>query len=580
MRADPGIVRVLLTIALAAATALLPGTLHAASGADDRTTLYTNATIYTVQPQRPRAEAMAVRNGRIIATGTAADVRRAAADDAAVVDLGGRTVLPGLIDAHGHMAGLGALGMGVIDLSAAQSFAQVVQRAGAAAREKEEDQWILGGRWDHESWPQRQLPRHEQLSEATPKNPVWLRRVDGHAGIANRRAMELAGITRESRNPPGGEILREDDGEPTGVLVDTAMQLIEAQIPPGTRGTGRELILRAQELCLAAGLTSVHDAGVSPADVAVYRQLADEGVLKLRIYAMVAGPHALRWFDRNEPIINYGPGPGGRLTVRSAKLYIDGAMGSRGAWLLEPYADRPAGPDGEPYTGLAVSDPDFIETVARHGAARGYQVNTHAIGDRGNREVLDAYERAFGELRPGRDHRYRIEHAQLLALQDIGRFAALGVIASMQPTHCTSDMRWVEDRVGLRRARGAYAWASLLRSGAIIAAGSDFPVESHNPFLGFHAAITRQTVDGRPEGGWMPQERMTREDILRAMTLDAAFAAFEEHDKGSLEPGKLADFIVLDRDVMVCDEREIPETRVLMTVVGGEVVFEAGLRER
>jgi predicted amidohydrolase YtcJ len=544
-------------------------------------TIYSNARIHTGDPSRPVVEALAERSGMVIATGSLLDIKRAVGVDAQVVDLGGRTVLPGLIDAHGHIASLGAFGLGVIDLSSATSFDDVVRAAAAAAAKKASGEWVLGGRWDHESWGARQLPTNGVLSEATPNSPVWLRRVDGHAGIANRRAMELAGITADTPSPEGGEIIRDEQGQPTGVLVDNAMALVESKIPAGARGTARDLVLRAQELCLAAGLTGVHDAGVSPADVAVYRQLESEGLLKLRINAMISAFHAMRHFEQNPPLIpDRSRAAQARLTVRSTKLYMDGAMGSRGAWLLAPYADRLTGPDGEPYTGLAVNKPEFVEAVARHALRRGYQVCTHAIGDRANREVLDAYERAIidwsaehGGERP--EHRFRIEHAQLLSPQDIPRFAAVGVIASMQPTHATSDMRWVEDRVGPERARGAYAWASLLRNGAVVAAGSDFPVESHNPFLGFYAAVTRQNLQAQPAGGWMPQERMTRDDILRAMTVDAAMASFEEELRGTLEPGKVADFIVIDRDVMTCPAPEIPGTRVLMTVIGGEVVYRA-----
>jgi predicted amidohydrolase YtcJ len=331
----------------------------------------------------------------------------------------------------------------------------------------------------------------------------------------------------------------------------------------------------------------------------VYERLAESGRLKLRVYAMVAGRSAMEWFEEHEPII------GERFTCRAAKLVIDGAMGSRGAWMLEAYADRPTTNDGKPYTGLAVNQPDFVEAVAKHGLAKGYQVCTHAIGDRGNHEVLDAYERAIlrsthehniprermegaqsmiksGRAEAGRalllggDHRFRIEHAQLLAPGDIPRFAPLGVIASMQPTHCTSDMRWVDARVGPERAKGAYVWASLLRTGVRIAGGSDFPVESHNPFQGLYAAVTRQNEQGEPAGGWMPHERMTREEALRSFTIDAAHAAFEEELKGSLAPGKYADFIVIDRDVMTCEPKDILGAKVLRTVIAGETVYEAG----
>jgi len=539
-------------------------------------TIYRNATIYTGSKENPRAEAMSVRQGRVIGIGGLDEVRTTIrrGEAAREIDLEERVVLPGIIDAHGHMAGLGAFGLGVLELSSARSFEHVVKAAAAAAELKAPGVWVLGGRWDHESWISKQLPTHAELSKAVPDHPVWLRRVDGHAGIANARALELVGIDKNTQSPPGGEILRDASGQPTGVLVDNAMALIEARIPASARGRGEDLLLKAQELCLAAGLTGVHDAGISPPDIEVYRSLKEDGRLKLRMYLMVSGPYAMKYYDANRPIIDE------RLTVRAAKLYMDGAMGSRGAWLFEPYADRPEDDQGNPYTGLAVNSPEYIEAVARHGLEKGYQVCTHAIGDRGNAEVLDAYERAL-RSRPGFadmehfNHRFRIEHAQLLRMDDINRFALWGVIASMQPTHCTSDMRWVEDRVGPTRARGAYAWRTILDSGAVVAGGSDFPVESHNPFLGFYAAVTRQDLQGNPEGGWMPHQKMTREEALHAFTLGAAYASFEESQKGSLEEGKLADFIVIDRDIMTCDEREIPGTKVLRTVIGGETVYEA-----
>lgn len=529
--------------------------------------VWLNANIYTMDAARPRAEAIAVARDRIVAVGSNAEIRALMQPATRDHDLGGRTVLPGLIDAHGHVESLGLFGLGLIDLSACRSFDDVVAIVAEKAASTPTGQWILGGRWDHEGWPDRALPTHAALSRVTPDHPVWLRRVDGHAGIANAAAMRAAGVTRESKSPEGGEILRGADGEPTGVFVDNAMSLIAARAESAAGGT-QAALLKAQEMCLSVGLTGVHDAGVTPDEIAVYRELADSGRLKLRVYAMVTGAHAINYFKSAGALI------GDRLTVRSCKLYIDGAMGSRGAWLLEPYADRPRDADGRPYVGLAVGKPAFVEMVAEDAARNGYQVCVHAIGDRGNREVLDAYALALSR-RPRADHRFRIEHAQLLSPDDVPRFAKLGVIASMQPTHCTSDMRWVEARVGARRAAGAYAWASLLRSGARIAAGSDFPVESHNPFPGLYAAVTRQAADGQPAGGWHAEQRMTRDEALRAFTLDAAYAAFEEERKGSLTAGKLADFIVVDRDVMTCDARDIVGTRVLRTVIGGETVYEA-----
>lgn len=528
--------------------------------------IFVNGNVYTLNPARPRAAAIVVARDRIVAVGSNAEAQTLKRADTRIIDLGGRTVLPGLIDAHGHMAGLGAFALGRIDLSTAKSADEMVSTVAERARNAKPGEWIIGGRWDHESWPDRKLPTHEKLSAAAPSNPVWLRRVDGHAGLANAAAMKLAGVSRESASPSGGEILRDADGEPTGVFIDNAMTLIAARLPPESRDPA-EPLRAAQRLCLAAGLTGVHDAGCSPADVEIYKQLLERGELTLRIYAMIDGNAAIPYFHANDPLI------GDRLTVRAAKLYADGAMGSRGAWLLEPYADRPTDDAGKPYTGLNVMQPEFMRQVAETGLRRGFQVCTHAIGDRGNRETLDAYEAAL-KAHPTGNHRYRIEHAQLLAPQDIPRFAALGVIPSMQPTHCTSDMRWVDARVGSTRAAGAYAWADLLRSGAVLAFGSDFPVESHNPFFGLHAAVTRQDPAGSPAGGWRPQQRLSREEALRAFTLGAAYAAFEESHKGTLEPGKLADFIVLDRDVMTCDVDRIRDTRVLATYVGGQPAYE------
>jgi len=528
--------------------------------------VFVSGNVYTLDAARPRAEALGVAKGRIVAVGSNAAVLANRTPETKVVALNGATVLPGLIDAHGHVAGLGSFAFGRLDLSGAKSFDDVVAAVAQAAANTPKGQWILGGRWDHESWPERTLPRHDALSAASPDHPVWLTRVDGHAGLANAEAMRRAGVTRETATPPGGEIHRTRAGDATGIFVDNAMGIVTRSLDAPS-ASAADLILKAQALCLAAGLTGVHDAGISPAEADVYRELERDGRLKLRVYAMLSAPFAIPYFEKNDPTI------GERFTLRAVKLYADGAMGSRGAWLLDPYADRPIDEHGNPYTGLAVAQMEFIRRVAEHGLMKGYQVCTHAIGDRANREILDAYALSLSR-RPRNDHRFRVEHAQLLSLEDIPRFAKLGVIPSMQPTHCTSDMRWVEARVGAQRAKGAYAWASLLRSGARIAGGSDFPVESHNPFLGFYAAVSRQDVEGRPAGGWLPEQRLTREEALRAFTLDAAYAAFEEADKGSLEVGKRADFIVVDRDVMTCPDSEIPGTKVLRTVIGGETVFE------
>lgn len=544
--------------ALIASLALACG-LHASAAPDQ---IVYNATIYTANDALPTAEALAIEDDRIVGIGDLITIQALADEETRMIDLEGRTVLPGLIDAHGHMKGLGDLQVGTLDLSGTTSYEEVIERVRQRAAELPEGTWILGRGWDHESWPSRKLPDHEMLSDIVPDHPVWLIRVDGHAGLANEAAMQAAGVDEHTQNPDGGEVIRAEGDRPTGVFIDNAESYIERAVPTEARGQTRDQLIAAQQMCIEAGLTGVHDMGVPPAQVELYRQLDEEGVLKLRIYAVLPGNFAVRYFDQNDILIT------DRVTARATKLYMDGAMGSRGAWMIEPYTDRPTDDEGNPYTGLTVSEPEFIDFVARHGTERGYQVCVHAIGDRANRRVLDAFEQAGAS-----DARHRVEHAQLLHPDDIARFASLGVIPSMQPTHCTSDMRWVADRVGDQRAQGAYAWRSLIETGVPIAGGSDFPVESHNPFLGFYAAVTRQNHEGQPEGGWQPDQRMTRDEALKSFTIWAAYAAFEEDQKGTLELGKLADFIVIDRDVMTCEPSEILNTRVLSTVIGGEWVF-------
>ncbi len=527
--------------------------------------IYYNAQIHTVNDEMPLAQAIAIEDGRIIAIGDSIDLLKLRDTQTQVIDLQGQTVLPGLIDAHGHLSALGELQVGTIDLSTTTSYEEVIELVRARAAELPKGTWITGRGWDHESWPSKMLPDHQTLSDIVPDHPVWLLRIDGHAGLANEAAMEEAGIDPDTPNPAGGELIRAENNRPTGVLVNNAKPIVESVIPMSARGLTRDQILAGQRLCLAAGLTGVHDMGVPPAQVDLYKQLDAEGLLKLRVYAALYGRDAVRYFTTNGIYIS------DRFTARATKIWMDGAMGSRGAWMLDAYSDRPLDEDGNPYTGLTVTDPEFVEFVARNGVENGYQVFVHAIGDRGNRRTLDAFEKAGAE-----NARFRIEHAQLLSQVDIPRFKSLGVIPSMQPTHCTSDMRWVVDRVGEERAKGAYAWRSLLDTGAIIAGGSDFPVESHNPFLGFYAAITRQNLDAQPEGGWHPDQRMTRAETLKSLTIWAAYAAFEEDQKGTLEVGKLADFIVIDRDIMTCPPADIPATKVLRTVIGGETVFLAG----
>ena len=533
-------------------------------------TIYYNGNVYTMDPAQPRASAFVVGDGgKILFVGSDDEVLELRGPDTPVVDLGGRTVLPGLIDAHGHIAGQGSFELGVLELSAVADQDELIETVVAKARELKLGEWVLGGRWDHESWPSGILPTHNDLSSVTPDNPVWLRRVDGHAGLANAEAMRLAGITSETESPAGGEILKDKQGEPTGVFVDRAMSLISRAVTAQSPSS-EDLILAAQDHLLRVGLVGAHDAGIGPEEAEVFKRLAADGRLKIRVAAMLSAAHAQAYLPEHEPYVS------DLFVFRSVKYYMDGAMGSRGAWLLEPYEDRQTTNDGEPYTGLALGDPRELEELSRLAIEHGWQMRTHAIGDRGNREVLDAYERALNSAgKLDSDHRFAVEHAQMLHPDDIPRFAEMGVLASMQPRHETTDMRWVEERIGRERAKGTYAWASLLKSGAKIPAGSDFPVEQPNPFLGLYACVSRADESGNPDGGWQPQEKMTREQALRAFTLDAAYAAFQEDTCGSLERGKSADFIVIDRDVMTCEELDILETQVLRTVIRGETVFEA-----
>jgi len=524
--------------------------------------ILTGGPIYTVDPARPRVEAIAIAAGRIQLAGDTASVLALKGQNTRVIDLTGRAAVPGLIDAHGHISGLG-FAAARLDLTGTTSAAQIAALVKARAATLPEGRWIRGRGWDQNDWKEKAFPTAEALDAAAPAHPVLLDRVDGHAVWVNTAAMRLAGITKSTPDPPGGRIVRDASGEATGVFVDAAEGLIASKAPPPTRQELREALSAGMQRCLAAGLTGVHDAGVDAAALSVYRELLVDGVTPFRVYAMLSD-------DETLVAERFGKGPeiglgDGRLTVRSVKMYMDGALGSRGAALLAPYSDDAAN------SGLQITTPERLADVSRKALAAGFQINVHAIGDRGNRLALDAMQTA---LAGRRDARFRIEHAQVLSLDDIPRFASLGVIASMQPTHATSDMYWAEDRLGAARAQGAYAWRRLLDAGARLACGSDFPVESERPMLGFYAAITRQDPKGWPEGGWHPDQRLTRDEALRCFTLDAAWAAFQEAEVGSLQQGKRADITVLSADIMSIPPAAILTTDAVMTIVGGQVAWE------
>jgi predicted amidohydrolase YtcJ len=547
---------------------LAPAMLGAQASAD---LVLTNASIYTVDSARPVASALAVRAGRILFVGADAEARALAGRSAEIVDLRGATVIPGIIDAHAHLLGLGNT-LQRVNLAGSTSYDEVIDRVKAWAKDVPPGKWILGRGWDQNRWPNKEFPTHDALSRAFPNNPVVLTRIDGHALLANARVMEIARVTAATIDPSGGRIVRLASGAPSGVFVDNAKNLIERSIPAPTRADNRKAILAAIAEANRWGLTGVHDAGESAATIGIFEELARAGNHKLRNYVMLSDPgepdsaRTLR-----NPYIARGPQSAlydGHLWIRAIKLYADGALGSRGAALLAPYSDEPTN------SGLLVSKPEHILAWAEAALRLGFQVNVHAIGDRGNRIVLDAFDSALRK-NPKADHRFRIEHAQVLSPQDIPRFARLGVIPSMQATHQTSDMRWAEARVGPQRIRGAYAWRSLLNTGVVIPNGTDFPVEEVNPLLTFHAAVTRQDPTNWPAGGWYADQKMTRQEALQSMTLWPAYAGFQESVLGSLTPGKYADFVVLDRDIMQVPDTEILGARVISTWIGGKRVYQA-----
>jgi predicted amidohydrolase YtcJ len=568
----------------AAAGALSILTLAAACGgngpAPDETAdiVLRNGRIVTVDSAMPTAQAVAIRGDRILAVGTDEEIRRYTGETTEVIDLAGRLAIPGLIEGHGHFLGLGRARM-ILDLTQAETWNDIIGMVSAAARDAAPGAWISGRGWHQEKWtsvPANSVdgvPLHDELSAASPNNPVYLTHASGHASFANARAMDMAGITRSTANPPGGEIVKDAEGNPTGLLRETAQRLVAARMTAADSSRSpeeREAELRRQvqlagEEALAKGITSFHDAGASFQTIDFFRQLADEGTLPVRLYVMVRFASNDEMEERlpQYRIIGYG---NNFLTVRSIKRQIDGALGPHGAWLLEPYEDLPTS------SGLNLEDPADIERTADIAIRNGYQLNTHAIGDRANRVVLDIYERTFAAHPDIDDPRWRIEHAQHIAPNDIERFGRLGVIASMQGIHGTSDGPWVLRRLGPARSEsGAYMWRKLLDSGAIVTNGTDVPVEDIDPLISFHATVSRRMSNGET---FFPDQRMTREEALRSYTIANAYAAFEEQIKGSITPGKLADVVVLSSDIMTVPEGQLLDARVDITILGGQVRYQ------
>lgn len=527
--------------------------------------IFHNAKIYTADDARPRAEAIAVRGDRIAALGTSAEMLRLKAPSTQVIDVAGATIVPGLQDSHGHFTELGQ-SLQNLDLRGTTSYDQIVEMVRQRAAKARPGEWILGRSWDQNDWPEKEFPTHQKLSSAAPGNPVYLTRIDGHAALVNKAAMDAASLTRDTGDPDGGRILRDAAGNPTGVLIDRAEGLVSRNVPRISRAQLEERILLADQACRKLGLTMVHDAGADTETVEAYKRLVDAGKLQTRLYVMLYGsmgmlkPHFARG-----PITNYG---NHHLAVRAIKIVADGALGSRGAALLEPYRDEPGN------VGLLTTPPEEVHRQTLAASKAGFQTCIHAIGDRANRIVLDTFERVQKEVPGARALRMRNEHAQILDAADIPRFGALNVIASMQATHATSDMPWVPARIGEQRAmEGAYVWQKLMKSGAMIANGSDFPVEDANPMLGVYAAITRQDPSGNPANGWLPGERMSRDEALMSFTINAAYAAHAEKDLGSLTPGKLADMVVLSKNIMQVPPKDLLSTTVSMTIIGGKIVY-------
>jgi predicted amidohydrolase YtcJ len=522
-----------------------------------------NARIHTVDENRPLVTALAIADGRILFAGSdrAAMTYRSRATE--VLNLEGATVIPGMIDAHAHLLGLG-MGLRQVDLRDTRSYDEVIARVRERAEHMPAGSWIVGRGWDQNDWADTRFPTHTALSRAVPDHPVFLSRVDGHAGLANAAALTLAKIGKATADPAGGRIERDTDGIPSGVLVDNAMDLVDAIIPAADADERAQAITAAIAELNRWGLTGIHDAGVARSTIDTYEALARAGRYPLRNHVMVAGDDTTL-----AHYLKRGPQRGlydKHLWIAAIKLSADGALGSRGASLLEPYSDAPN------QSGLALIPAGRVHDVAVRALRGGFQLNTHAIGDRANRSVLDEIAQALEEV-PVADHRFRIEHAQVLHPDDIPRFAELGVIPSMQASHQTSDMYWAGNRIGPTRELGAYAWRSLLDSGVIIPNGSDLPVEQSNPLISFQAAVSRQDAKAWPAGGWHPEQRMSRAEALKSITLWPAFAAFMEADVGSLSPGKLADFVVLDQDIMQVPSALILHTQVLSTWLGGHKVY-------
>ncbi|PYK66823.1 MAG: amidohydrolase, partial [Verrucomicrobia bacterium] len=564
------------------------------AGAEAADTIFINGNVYTVNEKQPRAEAIAVNGDRIVFVGSNADAQKLRSDKPRIIDLAGKTVTPGFTDSHCHIFGIGEREM-TLNLEGSKTLEDFLAKVKERVTKTEPGKWMTGRGWIETFWKPPQFPTRADLDKIAPNNPAFLTRADGHAAVANSAALKIANIDKETPDPFGGQILK-TDGEPNGMLLDNAMDLVAKNIPPPTEAEREQALLLGIDREMKLGWCEIQNAGSELSDQEIIRRAYAAGRIKLRMINAAYGPgEAANALLKNGATLNAFDH---RFTQRTIKVIFDGALGSRGAALLAPYSDKPD------TSGFLTQKPEDLRPMFKEALRRGIQVETHAIGDRANRVILDLYEQALmsvppserpitvggaslslpagagepgvAELRPpkaGGDVRWRIEHAQILSEQDIPRFAKLGIIASMQPSHAISDLFFAPARLGMDRLRGAYAWNSLIKSGAIICGGSDAPVESGEPMIEFYAAIARKSIKGETHEGWHSEQAVSREQALKMFTINAAYAAFEENDKGSIETGKLADFTVLSGDIMKIPEPEILKTRCEMTVIGGEIVF-------
>ena len=535
-----------------------------------------NGIIYTMDDFNPIAESVAVQSGKIIGVGSNYYIQSFIGNNTKVLDLKGATMVPGLIEGHGHFMGLGYAKMR-LDLSTVSSYDELVDMVSGAVAEAKPGEWILGRGWHQSKWEPVPVPlvkgfqTHDKLSAISPNNPVWLTHASGHAAFGNAKAMELAGVTSETEFGFGGEIIKDLRGNPTGVFNERAQGLVSQYVETEDEDNSSQRALElAVQACLENGITSFQDAGSGSNSINAYREGLSSNSLRVRLYVMLTSrdPDLLKEWYKKGPEIGTG---NDYLTIRSIKLNTDGALGSRGAWLLDSYTDRPG------HFGMATQSMDYVYEVSRDGLANGFQVNSHAIGDRANREVLDQYEKVFNENpKLAENHRWRIEHAQHIDPADIPRFGLMGVIPAIQGIHMASDRPWAIDRLGRQRIiESAYVWRDLIDSGAILINGTDVPVEPIDPIASIYASTARKTLKGKPKGGYEPNQKMTRLEALKSYTINAAYGAFEEDIKGSIEIGKYADFTVLSQNIITVPEDQILNTKVRYTIINGQIEYKA-----